>query len=507
MPTVDIDAVTGDVNGGPDHYEHLGAVFDFEATDLDATYPKPRSGDQWGDIIPPVPLFNQDGTPLLGEDEQQLWTTGLNWTEVGQAIYENDCQPPGEERAAVIVAKDVPGVASTDLFLFTVNGSTPPTQIGDDDYEEFAVDPGTVTVSEDLTNPTGYTLTGVACTRTSGGNPHGTPVSVTPVGGAVTFEIAAGEVVSCTFTNAVGQRAPQLTVEKVVSGTPPAGATFEVDITREGPPAQLVADNVAIAVGDPHSVSGAGTYDVDEVTRGGATSTSWACYLGASTTPFASGAGFEIDDVVVAQTDVRCVFTNTYTPEIPPFVPPPTPVPASLTVEKDVTGDVPADWEFTFRLRGGATNELFTLDDGDDDEAFSLAAGTYVLSEFEVPNDGAVLVDVECLAGDDDATGTVDEGVVTLELVAGDDVTCTFTNDFAEVAPSVVTTTTTTTTVAPATTTTTTTVAPAAVLGETITRLPRTGSHTGQLAGLGVVLIGLGAAMVLVERRREMSHS
>ncbi|HEU5084999.1 MAG TPA: DUF5979 domain-containing protein [Acidimicrobiales bacterium] len=217
-----------------------------------------------------------------------------------------------------------------------------------------------------------------------------------------------------------------------------------------------------------------------------------------STSITVDGVAAATGNVTIGSGTTRTVvFTNVF--DVTPVTVPPTPVPASLTVEKDVTGDVPDEWEFTFGLRGGDTNELFTLDQGDDDEAFTVPAGTYVLTEFEVPNDRATLIDVEC----DDAGADIDDGVVTLALAAGDDVTCTFTNDFAEVAPSVVTTTTTTTTTTVAPTTTTTTVAPAAVLGESVTRLPRTGTHTGELAALGVLLIGLGATMVLVGRRRE----
>ena len=58
-------AKNGDVSG---HADHTGPVW--PAAD-------------WGDIIPP---FTFDGGSF----------PGLNWTAEGQALYENDCQTPGE---------------------------------------------------------------------------------------------------------------------------------------------------------------------------------------------------------------------------------------------------------------------------------------------------------------------------------------------------------------------------------------------------------------------------
>ncbi len=76
--TVDQSSVDGDLGnnkGRGDHFaEHLGPVFDPEAD-----YPKPMSGDEWGDIIPPIEGIHD----------------GLNWTPEGIAFYENGCNVPG----------------------------------------------------------------------------------------------------------------------------------------------------------------------------------------------------------------------------------------------------------------------------------------------------------------------------------------------------------------------------------------------------------------------------
>ncbi len=78
--TVDEASVNGLDDEGPGKEDHNGVhegpTFDVTA-DPDVAYPKPRNGDQWGDIIPP---FYDDGvTP--GDWESQ------NWDTAGQAIF------------------------------------------------------------------------------------------------------------------------------------------------------------------------------------------------------------------------------------------------------------------------------------------------------------------------------------------------------------------------------------------------------------------------------------
>ena len=74
--SVPVNSVDGDGNG--DHYaEHQGPVFSLDQP----------TGTVWGDIIPPVRPYHD----------------GLNWDEIGQAIYENGCVlPPVVVEEAVI---------------------------------------------------------------------------------------------------------------------------------------------------------------------------------------------------------------------------------------------------------------------------------------------------------------------------------------------------------------------------------------------------------------------
>ena len=70
VPIVAIDGEAGNENGNqPDHFgEHTGGIYDPVLAE-DPHY-------NWGDIIPPV-----------------AGHSGLNWTTLGQAIYNNDCNP------------------------------------------------------------------------------------------------------------------------------------------------------------------------------------------------------------------------------------------------------------------------------------------------------------------------------------------------------------------------------------------------------------------------------
>jgi len=73
--TVDISSTDGSLgNGSNDHTRHEGPVFDFYAPDAPGyhtTYPTPRNGDQWGDIIPPY---------TWGTGSSQVQFPGMNWT-------------------------------------------------------------------------------------------------------------------------------------------------------------------------------------------------------------------------------------------------------------------------------------------------------------------------------------------------------------------------------------------------------------------------------------------
>jgi len=77
-----VDGVEGNSGNRADHFdEHDGPIFDPAIHD---------NGDDWGDIIPPVPPHHE----------------GLNWTTEGRAIYDNDCKVPKEEPPVLVADID-----------------------------------------------------------------------------------------------------------------------------------------------------------------------------------------------------------------------------------------------------------------------------------------------------------------------------------------------------------------------------------------------------------------
>jgi hypothetical protein len=99
-----VDGDTTNDNGHGDHTTHTGPVFD-----VNAVYPPPHNGDQWGDIIPPNGNF-----------------VGLNWNDAGIAIYDNGCKVtfPATD-TPVPAATDTPAGCEEDCVTPTFT-STPP---------------------------------------------------------------------------------------------------------------------------------------------------------------------------------------------------------------------------------------------------------------------------------------------------------------------------------------------------------------------------------------------
>ena len=159
--SVDIDSVDGlEGNGNTaDHYnEHQGPIF---SDDLEV-------GVEWGDIIPPISPYHE----------------GLNWTEEGQAIYNNGCNPvePVEEFPVFTVnsecaTKDGKSVIKVTIVnsgeaegTVTVNGTEVQILAGETSVSYLPT--GTVEVVYD--NQVIHTNT-LACNPGSGGGGTDTP--------------------------------------------------------------------------------------------------------------------------------------------------------------------------------------------------------------------------------------------------------------------------------------------------------------------------------------------
>ena len=203
-------------------------------------------------------------------------------------------------------------------------------------------------------------------------------------------------------------------VDKVVTGTG-ASTTEEFAINVTGQAGlMLSADDEAATL----EVAAGASYSGTETLTAAQTAAGWTLTGIVCTSDMLTGtlpASFMLGD---GET-VTCVVTNAFTA---PVVTPPT---GSITIVKDAD---PADGtDFAFSVTGGLS--AFALDDDDDDTLSNtitfdeLGAGLYTVTELAI--DGWELEAIEC-------TGTgmadLDTATVSIQLAAGADVTCTFSN-------------------------------------------------------------------------------
>ncbi|MFP5322481.1 MAG: LPXTG cell wall anchor domain-containing protein [Acidimicrobiia bacterium] len=230
-PTVDFSSVDGEQQKGPDHMGHGGDVFEFDASDAptyDTTYPKPRNGDQWGDIIPPVPY----GEGEWGESGWTgSWTPGLNWSDDGKAAYfgtdvvaewpeldqEFYAEPydavcgageePPETTLTVHKVVDGPEGATPVDWTFDFDGDLGEFSISEDD--DLGTDDDETEFSAVIDGGTGYEVsevdaknavsTSVSCENAEIEMVNGEPL-------ARIFTVAEGGHGVCTFTNTYRQQ-------------------------------------------------------------------------------------------------------------------------------------------------------------------------------------------------------------------------------------------------------------------------------------------------------------
>ena len=216
-----------------------------------------------------------------------------------------------------------------------------------------------------------------------------------------TFEVAAGETVTCTFTNTA---LATITVAKV---TDPAGGTG-FDFTADSP---FGSGSFTLDDGETEvlgSLPPGETYTFTETVPAGYELSDISC-VGTD------GAVVDLDADAVAVTpdageDVTCTFTNTALGPI---------VVAKATDPAGGTG-------FTFS--GDAAG---TIADGETITVTDLAPGTYTSTE-TLP-DGWVLSSIVC--DDTDSSGDVPSATATFEVAAGETVTCTFTTTVLATIP------------------------------------------------------------------------
>ena len=277
------------------------------------------------------------------------------------------CAPGGR-----IVVRKVTDPASDTTTMFTFNttgtGYTGFTLTGGSSHDSGVLAAGTYGVTESPL--AGWSQVGATCDN---GN---IPSAIT---------LAAGQTVTCTFTN---RKEATITVKKVM-----VGGTGSFAFT--GSPAGTIAVNN----GTLTQTVAAGTYTATEAAAPGWTLSSVVCDDTDST---GSTAGRAASFNVAAGENVTCTFTNTKD--------------STITVKKVMVGGT-GSFAFTGSPAGTIATNNGTLTQ-------TVAAGTYTATEAAAP--GWTLSSVVC--DDTDSTSNLAGGTATFNVASGENVTCTFTN-------------------------------------------------------------------------------
>ena len=291
-----------------------------------------------------------------------------------------------QQRGSITIVKDSGAnngvftfAGDLDAFTLSTTGGTASTRF---DYLE----PGTYSVTETLTSD--WSLTDLSCDDGS---------SVNLASGTASIDLAAGEDVTCTFTNALNPP-PEgtLVITKLALG---GDASFAFD-------GELGAFNLATVSNRARQVFGGltgDTYTVRELATDGWVLNRIRCSSG-HVTDLNSG---EVTVSLPSGGGAVCTFVNQLLP----------PEPASITIVKN-SGSDPGTFTFngdlgafTLATNGAPSSETFDF----------LSAGTYTINE--VVAAGWALDSVSC-----DGDSVVSGASATIELQAGDDVTCTYVN-------------------------------------------------------------------------------
>ena len=294
--------------------------------------------------------------------------------EAGETVI---CTFTNTELGTMVVEKQTDPDGSTEDFAFT--GDVAGTISDGGTIVVTELEPGTYTSVE--TVPAGWLLDTIACSDAdSGGDVNS---------GTATFEVEAGEMVTCTFTNT------ELGTIVVEKQTDPDGSTEDFVFT--GDAAGTISDGETIVVTELEP----GTYTSVETVAEGWLLDTIACSDASSVGDVdSSTATFQVE----AGETVTCTFANA--------------APGTIVVEKQTDPDA-ATGNFSFS--GDAAG---TISDGQIILVAELGPGTY--AAVETASDGWVLDAISC--SDANSVGDVDTSTATFQVEAGETVTCTFTN-------------------------------------------------------------------------------
>jgi hypothetical protein len=330
----------------------------------------------------------QEGSYTITETGQTGWDQTGSSTECSFTVnYPADsgrvfeCTKTNTQRGKIIVQKVTdPNPDPTDTsFSFTAGGGLSPTSFslkngGTKTYSSLTPGNG-YNVAE--TVPTGWDLTTSTCD-------DGSPVT--------NIDVAAGETVTCTFTNTL--KRAKIIVKKVTNPSPDTTDTSFAFTAGGG----LSPTSFSLKNGATQEFSNllpGNTYNAAETVPTGWDLTSSTCDDGSPVTAI---------DVAAGET-VTCTFTNRQKGKI---------------IIKKVTNPSPdtTDTSFAFTAGGGLSPTSFSLKNGATKEFANLTPGSGY-NAAETVTTGWDLTSSTC----DDSSP-----VTNIDVAAGETVTCTFTN-------------------------------------------------------------------------------
>jgi hypothetical protein len=324
------------------------------------------------------------GTYSVTETIPEGWTLtgatcsdGNNPDEINLGAGETvTCTFTNTKKAKIVVAKKTDPAGSIQTFSFTEDIVAPALTDGGSAYE--MVQPGIYTVREGLT--AGWTVEDITCTDGTEGNTYSR---------RATYNVTAGDVVTCTFTNTENG---SLTVTKVANWNGfPSTQYFDIRVTPEG-----------------------GEGDYFRTVKPGGTSTFPELPCGTYTVTETSADPIPLEAWVVEGNDVKVVvpcggavtatITNTQM--------------AKIFVDKvtDPEED-PTDFDFDLMDSGTVTQSFVLSDTTAPYDSGWLVPGAYSVTE--AAETGWSLTTAIC---------TDESEVDNIDLSPGEVITCTFTN-------------------------------------------------------------------------------
>jgi sarcosine oxidase gamma subunit len=318
------------------------------------------------------------------------------------------CTYTNNAQGTITIIKNTVGGNGTFAFTHNVGTNSNPTVVtpfnintaaGTGQQQFLQVNTGTYTVTESGP-PAGWQFTSLSCSA-GGSN----------AGQVATIVMTPGASITCTFTNT---KLGTITINKnTVGGNGTFAFTHTVGTASDPDVASPFNIITASGTGQQQFLNTpAGTYTVTESgPPAGWVFTSLSCSAGGS------NAGQVATIILPAGGSVTCTYTNTKL--------------GSITIRKVVLG-TGSTFEYT-ATSGASSTPLttpFTIvvgDNGSNTQVFSnRVAGTYTVTEG--PEADYTLTDLACsnAAG----VGVVGTRTATINLPAGLDITCTFTNQF-----------------------------------------------------------------------------